>query len=309
MNKSLIPLSSKLRVLLIGGSGFLSGTLARTALAQGHEVTVLTRGQRPVPDGVKQMTRDRQDRAGFARHFAELGLTWDLVVDTIPYSPEDAAQDVEVFSGKTGRLVFVSTDFVYDPQHRKNPQSERADVYATAGYGGQKRAAEAVLEKTAAAQLPWTILRPSHIYGPGSWPGCLPLHGRDPQLIETIRAGQTLRLVGGGRFLQHPIFAPDLAATILSTARHPGAVGQIFNVAGPDIIESQVYYRVLGQLLDREVTIEDVPVAGFLAEHPDKAPFCCDRVYDLSALQKAGLDLPATQLKDGLRQLLETCAR
>ena len=36
-----------MKVLVIGGSGFLSGTLARTALSQGHQVWTITRGQRP----------------------------------------------------------------------------------------------------------------------------------------------------------------------------------------------------------------------------------------------------------------------
>ena len=220
-----------MRVLIIGGSGFLSGTLARVALALGHAVTVVTRGQRPVPAGVETVTVDRTDRAGFARCIAELDARWDLVADAICFTPEDAIQNVKVFAGRTERLVLVSTDFVYDPKQRKTPQTEQAEAYALAGYGGLKRQAEVVLEQTSTKVLPWTILRPSHIYGPGSLPGCLPLHGRDPQLVGHILAGRPLRLVGGGTFLQHPVFAPDLAETILSAAVNPAATGRTFNVA------------------------------------------------------------------------------
>ena len=39
---------------------------------------------------------------------------------------------------------------------------------------------------TAAMAMQWTILRPCHIYGPGSQLGCLPLHGRDPKLIDAF---------------------------------------------------------------------------------------------------------------------------
>ena len=294
------------RLLILGGSGFLSGTLARTALEQGWAVTVVTRGQRPVPHGAVAVKADRQDRSAFAKNLAAVGGTWDLVVDAIPFTPEDAKQDVDVFAGRTGRLVFVSTDFVYDPGRRANPQPEKARCYAAGGYGGLKRAAETVLEQTAPEALPWTILRPGHIYGPGSHMGCLPLQSRNPQLIDDILARRPLRLVGGGRFLQQPVFAPDLAETILDTVRHPRAAGGIFNVAGPDIVESREYYRVLGALLDRDVAIEEVPVAEFLAAHPDKAPFCCDRVYDLTALRAAGPKVPATLLSSGLRQQLET---
>ncbi len=293
------------RILIIGGSGFVSGTLARIAVARGNEVTVVTRGQRPVPSGVKEVAVDRNDRSEFANRIASLQMDWDLVVDAIPYTPDDARQDIEVFAGRAGRLVFISTDFVYDPKSRKIPQSEHDAVFTSDGYGGQKRMAETVLEEAACESLPWTILRPSHIYGPGSLPGCLPLHGRDPQLVESILQGRPLKLVGGGRFLQHPIYAPDLAEVILSAARSSSADG-IFNVAGPDVVESRDYYRLLGKLLEREVMIEEVDVLEFLDEHPEKSPFCCDRSYDLTALKASGLHLPTISLEDGLRSQLKS---
>jgi len=302
-------MNSPARLLILGGSGFLSGTLARVALAQGWAVTTVTRGQRPVTAGATPVQADRQDRAGFARSLAALDGTWDLVVDAIPFTPDDARQDVAVFTGRTGRLVFVSTDFVYDPRQRSNPQPERAASYAAGGYGGLKRGAELVLQQTAPKELPWTILRPGHIYGPGSHMGCLPLQSRNPQLIDDILARRPLQLVDGGRFLQQPVFAPDLAETILDAPHHPRAAGGIFNVVGPDIVESRDYYRVLASLLERDVTIEEVPVAQFLAENPDKAPFCCDRVYDLTALRAAGPKIPATTLANGLRQQLEVMRR
>jgi nucleoside-diphosphate-sugar epimerase len=297
------------RLLILGGSGFLSGTLARTAAALGHAVTVVTRGRRPTPDGVVAVTVDRNDRAVFADRIASLGSNWDLVVDAIPYTPEDAEQDVTLFTGRTRRLVFVSSDFVYDPLRKKLPQAERDAAYATHGYGMLKRQAELVVERAKTTMLPWTILRPSHIYGPGSLPGCLPLHGRDPALIERILQRQPLRLVNGGRFLQQPVFAQDVVHVILSAVQHTAAVGKVLNVAGPDILTSEAYFHLLGSLLDREVTIEAVSTAEVLSKQPDKAMFCCDRVYDLASLRDAGFDLPQTSLKDGLRLHVEALGR
>ena len=304
INSGMKAKAAPLRILIIGGSGFVSGTLARMAVALGHEVTVVTRGQRAVPSGVAVVTVDRNDRAEFARGIASLP-DWDLVVDAIGYTPDNTRQDVEVFRGRTRRLVFISTDFVYDPGSRRIPRTEHGTAYATHGYGGLKREAEIVLQQTPVAHLPWTILRPSHIYGPGSLPGCLPMHGRDPQLIGHILESRPLHLVEGGKFLQHPVFAPDLAETILSAAGNTAAVGRVLNVAGPNVVGSHAYFRMLGKLLGREVTIEEVPVGDFLAEHPEKAPFCSDRVYDLTALKASGLRQPATSLESGLRQQLD----
>jgi nucleoside-diphosphate-sugar epimerase len=300
-----MQMNSPQNVLIIGGSGFLSGTIARLAVSQGHHVTVVTRGNKPLPLGISALQVDRTDRDAFAQVIASQNVHWDLVVDSIAFSPDDALQDVNVFANRTRRFVLVSTDFVYDPYNRNVPQAEADGFYTTIGYGGKKREAELVLENAGTSQLPWTVLRPSHIYGPGSLPGCLPMHGRDPQLIEHIRAGKPLQLIEGGRLLQHPIFAPDLAATILSSLSDQLAIGKILNVAGPDHFESHAYYTRLGEMLGCPVTIDVVPVDDFLAENPDKAPFCCDRVYDLSALRATDLAIPKTTLDDGLKQMLD----
>ncbi len=292
------------QILIIGGSGFLSGTIARLAVSHGHQVTIVTRGNKPIPDSVDAIKVDRSDRGAFAQLLAERNTTWDLVVDSIAFSPEDAQQDVDVFTGKTRRFVLVSTDFVYDPKRRHVPQNETDAHYTTEGYGGKKRQAELILQKTDTASLPWTVLRPGHIYGPGSLPGCLPLHGRDPKLIDLIRNQQPLTLVEGGKMHQHPIFAPDLAATLLSAMDDEKAIGQILNVAGPQSFASVDYYHILGRLLGQLVNIESIDTQSFLAENPDKAPFCCERVYDLSALRATDLVIPKTTLDEGLKQML-----
>jgi nucleoside-diphosphate-sugar epimerase len=95
-----------------------------------------------------------------------------------------------------------------------------------------------VLIAAGTSALPWTIVRPCHIYGPASQLGCLPCHSRDAQLIARLRAGQPLQLVGGGYFLQQPLLAADLAQTILSMAGRQSTYGQIYGVAGHEIVVS-----------------------------------------------------------------------
>ncbi len=294
--------SNKLNLLLIGGSGFVSGTLARTAIAAGHRVWAVTRGLRPLPDGVTPVIADRHDHAGFRDAMEQLSMPWDLVVDCIGYTVEDAQQDIAVFRNRARHCVFISTDFVYDPAKRRFPQSEASEHYLAAGYGGQKRRCELEFLNCDTGSMTWTIVRPGHIYGPGSLLGCLPLHSRDAQLLDTLKAGQPLRLVGGGHFLQQPIFAQDLAQTILSCYGNAHAEGQIYLTAGPDWIESRAYYQIIADLLGLELCIEEVSVSEFLAANPDRQSFLCHRIYDLSKLRDAGLHVPATPIAEGLRQ-------
>jgi nucleoside-diphosphate-sugar epimerase len=293
-------------ILILGGSGFLSGTLANAARARGARVWALTRGQRPVPAGVVGLVADRHDHAAFAQAIAGARTQWDLVVDCIAFEPGDVEQDVATFTTLARHLVYVSTDFVYDPARRMFPQREDSEHYAAEGYGGKKRQGEVVLARAETGDMGWTILRPCHIYGPGSKLGCLPLHGRDANLITRLQAGEPLQLVGGGHFLQQPILARDLAELILSLAGNRRVFGQVLNAAGPDIVESREYYRIIADVLGVEMRVAEAPVSQYRSEHPESAPFLCHRIYDLTRLRAAGVAVPATPLAQGLCEHVES---
>lgn len=295
-----------MNILVIGGSGFVSGTLTDVALNAGHTVWAVTRGQRSLSEGVTPIIADRRDQQAFAAAIAASNQEWDLVVDCIGFEVADAEQDVAVFRERAKQLVFVSTDFVYDPAHRTFPQTEESDHYLSDGYGGKKRQCELILAQSDTGEMAWTVLRPCHIYGPGSLLGCLPQHGRDPDLIEKMQQGEPLGLVGGGHFLQQPILAADLAQTILSCAGNPNCHGEIYLTAGPDIVESRKFYEIIGEILNVGVTIEEIPVQAFLAENPDRASFCCHRIYAMQKLRDHGLHVPATPLAEGLRDHVES---
>lgn len=299
-----------MNILIIGGSGFISGTLAADALKAGHQVQAVTRGQRPLPEGVSGFVADRNNEEQFAARiasaYAQQAGKWDLVVDCICSQVEHARQDRELFGDRARNFVFISTDFVFDPAHRQFPQSETNMHFLSGGYGGIKRLCEEEFLNNQTPEMSCSILRPCHVYGPGSQLGCLPEHGRDVHLIDHLRAGQPLRLVGGGYFLQQPIFAADLGALILSCADNPHARGQIYQAAGPDIIESRHYYEIIAGILGVPLQIEEVPVDAYRREHPEHLSFLCHRIYDLVKLREHQLKVPSTPIEVGLRKQVET---
>ena len=111
------------KLLIIGGSGFLSGTLARIAVSQGYQTWTITRGQQPIPTGVNALIADRHDQEAFAKVVAAVPENWDLVVDCIAFTPADIQQDIDVFENRAAHLVFASTDFVYETTQRQFPQT------------------------------------------------------------------------------------------------------------------------------------------------------------------------------------------
>jgi nucleoside-diphosphate-sugar epimerase len=299
-----------LNTLVIGGSGHVSGAVVRAARRRGDRVWTVTRGKRPLPEGVTPLVADRHDAAAMESVLAGETVSWDLVVDCIGFEPADILQDVRLFRERAAHFVFVSTDFVYDPARRPFPQPEEAEHWVGAGkgsldYGFKKRLCEQELAAGDAGGMKWTVVRPCHIYGPTSELGCLPLHGRDPQLIDRLREGRPLQLAGGGYFLQQPVLADDLAETIVGVAGHPRVHRAVFNVAGPDVIESWQYYRIVADALGVGLAVDEVPVRPYLAEHPEMAPFMCHRVYDRCRLRDSGLPVPSTPVAEGLRRHVE----
>ena len=99
-----------MKVLVVGGTGFLGGAVADAARAAGHTVTVFTRGRTtrtPAP-GVLVLTGDRHsDLSELAgRHF-------DLVVDTCAFGPDAVARLLAVLGSMVGLYAFVSSASVY----------------------------------------------------------------------------------------------------------------------------------------------------------------------------------------------------
>jgi nucleoside-diphosphate-sugar epimerase len=172
-------------------------------------------------------------------------------------------------------------------------------------YGYKKRKCEEELINSDTGEMLWTVVRPCHIYGPTSLLGCLPLHGRDADLITKMKNRETLQLVGGGHHLQQPILADDLAETIISIGGKDNIHEKIFNTAGPDIIESVQYYEIIADILGAELKVEEIAVDKYLEENPGMNSFICHRIYDLTPLKEAGLSVPSTSIEAGLKMHVE----
>ncbi|MBD9281098.1 MAG: NAD-dependent epimerase/dehydratase family protein, partial [Clostridiales bacterium] len=82
-----------MKLLILGGSGFVSGRLAQIAIAQGHEVWCVTRGNRPIPEDVHALTCDAHDPAALRAALASAQLQWDAALDCICRDAASASVD------------------------------------------------------------------------------------------------------------------------------------------------------------------------------------------------------------------------
>ena len=297
------------QVLVIGGSGHVSGAVVRAALADGYKVYTLTRGNRPAVGQVVELHADRHDADAVQKVMQSIaGERFDAVIDCICYNADDMKQDLEIFAPAAGTLLFVSTDWVYEPTLRRYPQPVENSPYLTCdhdgfeSYGWGKLMAENYLREHAPANLKYTIFRPCHIYGMPSELGCFPGHCRDKELIAKLLKGEPLKLVENGRMLQQPIDCDDLAKTMISCIGNEKANGKAFNMAGPDIVESRKYYEIIADVLGVELKTESVDYDKHLQERPGQRPFLFHRIYKLDDLANAGVYVPATPLAEGLKK-------
>ncbi|WP_025117000.1 NAD-dependent epimerase/dehydratase family protein [Lysinibacillus fusiformis] len=146
-----------MNILVLGGTRFFGKKLVELCIENGHDVTILTRGQSGNPFGtaIKQLIVDRDDHDALENALAH--TTWDIVYDNICYSPNEAHTICELLKGKTKKLVFTSTLSTYevdgkmkkeedfDPYHYQILMGDRDEF----SYGEGKRQAEAVLFKEA----------------------------------------------------------------------------------------------------------------------------------------------------------------
>ena len=102
-----------MKVLFIGGTGIISSACARLALERGIDLYLLNRGQsaRPLPPGAKVLLGDIHDPAS-AR--AALGdHRFDAVVNWIVFTPDQLDMDFDLFRGRTGQCIFISSASAY----------------------------------------------------------------------------------------------------------------------------------------------------------------------------------------------------
>jgi hypothetical protein len=93
---------------------------------------------------------------------------------------------------------------------------------------------------------------------------------------------------------------------MLSVTGQAKCYNQILGTAGPDIIESREYYRIIADVLSVDCQIQEIAVDAYYAEHPERASFLCHRIYDLEKLATSGAYVPDTPIEAGLRAHVES---
>ena len=258
------------RVLFIGGTGIISTSSGRRALEQGWDLTLLNRGSsttRPVPDGAEVVVADIRDPASVK---AALGdREFDVVVDFVAFTPEHVKADVEVFTGRTGQYVFISSASAYQTPPARLPILESSPLRNPAWeYSQNKIAAEQVLvDAYRSTGFPATIVRPSHTYDETA----LPTTGGWTD-IDRMRRGVPVVVHGDGSSIWVLTHSRDFAVAFVGLLGHPQAVGDSFHITSDQLQTWDQIYREIGAAAGVEPNLVHVTSDDIALLHPPFGP-------------------------------------
>lgn len=252
-----------MRIAIIGGTGHIGTYLVPRLVRAGHELIVLTRGNRDpyhsdASWGIVQrieVDRNEEDAAGtFGARIADLGA--DVVIDLVCFTVDSARQLTEALRGRVGQLVHCGTIWVHGPS-TEVPMDETAPRRPFGDYGIQKAEIERYL--LAQRDVSVTILHPGHISGPG-WTPINPAGNLDLDVFSALARGGEVELPNFGLETLHHVHADDVAQAFEKTlARRSVAVGESFHVVSPRAITLRGYAEAVAGWFGEPARLKYLP--------------------------------------------------
>jgi len=228
------------RILVTGASGFIGHALCARLLAQGHEVGALVRRDGSQPAGTRPLHGDLSDGQRLSETIAEErpDCVVHLAAEIASQRSERKIRQVNVDG--TARLVdgclavagsrpavgprFVFASTVVTGDAHGALLTEETQLPVQTPYGRSKQEGERVVLRSG---LPATVIRPSHVYGPGGW------YASEP--IAQLRKPGRFAVIGAGTNLWDVVHVDDVASA-LALAAEQAAPGTVYHVADDEPI-------------------------------------------------------------------------
>lgn len=215
-------------IAIAGGTGFLGRAITTALLEAGHQVRVVSRSQ-PVDRPLDPRAEWRQGDVMEPTTLAGALAGCDAVADAVqfPNSPMEDRRKGYTFE----RIDLGGTRNLVDA-------AKAAGVHLFIGLSGAGAAPDARYhwlrfkwdeeEYIRESGLPFVILRPSWVYGPGD----VALN----RMLGFARFLPFIPIVGSGKTRISPLFVDDLAAHVAAALTNDAALGRSFDIGGPEVL-------------------------------------------------------------------------
>jgi len=260
----LAPNYQYMNILVTGGTGFVGSHLSTELHERGHDVTALARSadDSGLPDGVTLVTGDATDYDSIVDAFEGQDVVVNLVALAPMFKPKGGDRMHEVVHlGGTENVVNAAE--AHDLDAIVQMSALGADPDGATAYIRAKGRAETVVRES---DLPWTIFRPSVVFG------------EDAGFLEFTKALSTpflTALPGGGKTRFQPIWIEDLVAMMAEAVEDDAHRGQTYDIAGPQALTLADVTRLVYRAEGKSVSILPVPMslAGIGLALADPVPF------------------------------------
>ncbi len=255
-----------MKVLFIGGTGIISSACSRLAVQRGIELYLLNRGQslRPVVDGAAVLHADIRDPQSVR---AALGkLTFDAVVDWVAFAPEHIENDLELFHGRTGQYVFISSASAYQTPPAAQPVTESTVLHNPFWQYSRNKIAceERLLRAYREEKFPATIVRPSHTYDST----LLPVVG-GYTVVDRMLRGKQVIVHGDGTSLWTLTHHSDFAKGFLGLLGNVHAIGESFHITSDEWLSWNQIFELVAHAAGAQAHIVHIPSDLIAAYDPE----------------------------------------
>ncbi len=216
-----------MRLLVIGGTRFIGRHLVQRAAAEGHDVTVFHRGIHHAALGpeVRVLLGDRNGDLPTLISRRTGDVSWDAVIDTCAYTPDQVHHLADTLAGHTDAYVLLSTVSVYDdPPPGHDETAALRDGSDLVDYGALKVRCEGAGRSRFGEGC--LIVRPTYVVGPFdySW--------RFPWWVSRLARGARVLAPGPPGAPMQLIDGRDLAAWIIDGLR--AGLRGTYHAVGPE---------------------------------------------------------------------------
>ena len=239
-----------MRVLVVGGTGFIGTALCAELKRRGHDVTALSRnpGGADLPGGVNKSMGDVTRYGSISGAFEGMDAVYNLVALSPLFKPSggDGMHD-RIHRQGTEHVVRAAAEHGVDRLVQMSALG--ADPDGTTAYIRSKGRAEGLVTDSG---LAYTIFRPSVVFGDG---------GEFVSFTKLLAPPYVSALPGGGKTRFQPIWVGDLVPMLADAIDAEGHVGETYEIGGPDKLTLAEIARLIHRSDGRSTTVVPVPMA------------------------------------------------
>lgn len=290
-----------MKVLVMGGTEFVSSAMAQYLIGKGYTVDIFTRGIKLVKyTGFrKQLTGDRKSLESLRVSIGD--ESYDYVFDISAYTREDVEKLTNVLNrDNLKRYVFCSSGAVYIPTEEPSAEDyTRGENINWGKYGTDKIEAEEYLFSLYEKEgFPITIFRPSYIYGEGN-----NLY-REAFFFDRVLKGLDIPVPIGNARTQF-VYIGDLVKTFEDCVHKEKTNGQAYNMTHPEIVNWEQLCNTVMDIIGGRVKVIEVDAKGQNLHERQFFPFRnVTYLLNMDKSKEDGLYLPEKDLKEGLKLAL-----